>query len=553
MVSIYQTLLQAKLEKLKPVLANEFERLGLKEEQKKDSYAFLIFSMMSICDIGLNEAILCSTEGGDDLKIDGFYIDTSKSGNLQVYIFQSKHRTNLNKGIGENEINATIVSIRKILSGEIPKERVNEKIKAKIEDLQDAIKEFGVIPNINVYFVTNGQLPEERDKEEAKIFTEKENRQVYFYSTEEILRYIEETKKKNCKISIVAKGDIATQDLKKVKSFVATISASELLKIYNEAGKDNVLEKNIRYYLGNNKINKEIGATAESEEEAPYFWFFNNGVSIVCDYLEAEGDASGNQVILLENPTIVNGGQTTKTLSELSERSPLFQDTIKKVLLLARIYQTKNEKLIKKITEGTNRQNPIYVRDIKANDEVQSIVKEYFKVKGIYLETKRNEYKENISPDKIVKNDTIMQAYLSLYKNIPHQAKSSKSGVFEKYFNDIFIPEDADLPKEFFRSYELLKFTQTKEMQADFAGQNSFLPHASFAIIHTMGKIDLKIKNISNDISQSDMESAYAKTIEVISKSIKDERDILDDAYSHNKFFKGQNLISLINKHLRKS
>ncbi|MEA1937290.1 MAG: AIPR family protein [Patescibacteria group bacterium] len=552
-MNIYQTLLQAKLEELKPVLTDEFGRLGLREEQKKDSYTFLIFSMMSICDIGLNEAILCSTEGGDDLKIDGLYVDTSKSGDLQVYIFQSKYRTNLSRGIGKNEIDATINSIKKILSGEIPKNRINKKIQAKIEDLQDAIKEFGVIPYINVYFVTNGQLPEERDKEEIEIFTEKENRKVYFYSTEEILRYVEKIQKKDCKVSIVAKGDIATQDLKKVKSFVATISASELLKIYNEAGRDNVLEKNIRYYFGDNKINKEIKATAESKEDAPYFWFFNNGVSIICDYLEAEGDASGNQVILLENPTIVNGGQTTKTLFELSKKNSLFQDTIEKVFLLARIYQTKNEELIKKITEGTNRQNPIYVRDIKANDKVQGAVKEYFKVKGIYLETKRNEYKENISPDKIVKNDTIMQAYLSLYKNIPHQAKSSKNGVFEKYFNNIFIQENTDLPKEFFRSYELLKFTQTKEMQADLAGQNAFLPHASFAIIYTMGRVNREIKNVSGDISQNSLESAYAKAIEIINKSIEDERAILDDAYSHNKFFKGQNLISLINKHLRKS
>jgi len=555
MTSIYQTILQENINRLKPSLLSEFKRLKLSEEYQKDSYAFLIFSMMSVLDIGLNEAILCSTEGIGDRGIDGIYIDTSGK-EIQIYIFQAKYRQNLSKGIDEKEINLTLAEIKKIFKGE---KFINcsPRIKAKIEEIQDTIKEFGSIkmPFINIYFTTNGKLPSENEKEEVKKLEKEGYYRVDFYSTEEIFNFISEKRKKDYEVQIVTKGDIIEQNLGNIKGIVATISAGELLEIYNKAGRDGVLEKNIRYYLGNNKINKKIEATAESENEASYFWFLNNGISIVCDYQEFGPDAQGNKIIKLKNPTIVNGGQTTKTLFKLNNKqgSVFSSKTIEKVFILVRIYETQDEEIIQRITEGTNRQNPIYIRDIKANNEVQNLVKQYFKDEGIYLETKRNEYREEkVSYDKIAKNDTILQSYLSLYKNIPHQAKSSKGGVFEEYFNNIFVLEDKNLPQEFFRSYELLKFTQLKERQAKITNENAFLPHAAFAIVYVMGMANENIKDISHDISQSDLEKTYSQAIEIIKKSIKDEKGHMEDAYSHNKFFKSSSLLALTKKYTKR-
>ena len=552
MVSIYQTLLQSKLDQLKPDLVDEFKRLriDLADKNRKDAYAFLLFSIMSICDMGLNEAILSSTEGGDDLKIDGFYIDKSRG--LQVHIFQSKYRQNSQKyGFGKNEIDSTIFSVEKILQGQTPQTRINPRIKAKIDELQDEIKEFGSIPNINIHFVSNGVLPELDEREEARNFENKNNRNVYFYSAEDIFAKNDAIQRQDHKINITTKGEVLLQDLKNIKSYVATIAASQLLKLYKEAGKDGILEKNIRYFLGNNKINKQIRKTAESEQEASLFWFLNNGISIVCDYIESEGDTAGNEIITLENPTIVNGGQTTKTLYRLDQDSDLFHKTVSDIFLLVRIYQTKNKELIRKITEGTNRQNPIFIRDIKANNKIQKLVKSFFKDKGIFLEIKRNEYQgQHIPYSKIIKNDTVMQAYLSLYENIPHRAKSSKSGVFEEYFDKVFV-ENPDLPKEFFRSYELLKFAQEEEKKSKLENGNAFLPHSIFAIIFAMKIIDQKI--IATDNNQLEyLSTLYNKAIEVIKKSIQDEQNMLEDAYSHNKFFKSSNLIVLIKKHAKK-
>src|SRR4030042_6306672 len=511
MSTIQNTILQQNLEKIIPFIPKEYKGI-------QNSYAFLIFSMMSLLGIDIDEAILNSTEGYGDGGIDGIYIDQTDN-DIIIHIFQAKYKLDpLKGGIGKNDIDLTVAKVEEIFGGH---EVLNQspKIKAKIEEIRDAIQEFGAIkmPSVNIYFVTNGKLPDESEKERAKMLEEKGQYKVYYFSTSEIFNLIDTRRKKDYKINITTKKNLVAQNIGNIKGLIATISAKELIRLYDEAGRDRVLEKNIRYYLGNNNINKKIKETAESEKEAAYFWFLNNGVSIVCDYFEYTDDAQGNHIVKIKNPTIVNGGQTTKTLYELNKQPSLFFKTIDKVFLLARIYETENEDIIRKITEGTNSQNPIFVRDLKANDYIQNLVKQYFIKKGFFLETKRHEY-DNEKIDKIAKIDSVFQSYLSLYRAIPHKAKSSKSGVFELNFSYIFVEDNYTLPQDFFRSFELLKFVQNQEKKAIITNGEAYLPHATFAIIFVMGELNEKIKNAAQSVSEKILLAAYKNANGIIKK-----------------------------------
>lgn len=542
MSTIQNTILQQRLKKIIPFIPKEYKSI-------ENSYAFLLFSMMSILGIDIDEAILNSTEGYGDGGIDAIYIDQTEK-DIIIHIFQSKFKIDpLKGGLGKNEIDLTIAKVEEIFRGD---EMLNQspKIKAKIDEIRDTIQEFGAIkmPSVNIYFVTNGKLPSEDEKERAKILEERGSYKVYYFSTSDIFNLTDDRSKKTYTINIKTEKNLVSQNIGNIKGLITTISADQLVKLYDEAGRDRVLEKNIRGYLGNNNINKKIKETAESEKESAYFWFLNNGVSIVCDYFEYADDAKGNHIIKLKNPTIVNGGQTTKTLYELNKQPSLFDKTRNKVFLLARIYETENEDVIRKITEGTNSQNPTCVRDLKANDKIQNLVKQYFSQNGFFLETKRHEY-DNERIDKIVKNDSVFQAYLSLYKAIPHKAKSSKSGVFESNFAYIFVVTNHMLPQEFFRSFELLKFVQNQEKKSTITNGEAYLPHATFAIIFVMGELEERIKNIQNPLTQKIMLTVYKNANVIIKEMIKAEKVRLQDAYSHNKFFKSSTVVDLINKY----
>ena len=58
--------------------------------------------------------------------------------------------------------------------------------------------------------------------------------------------------------------------------------------------------------------NRGMEATLQKEPE--YFWYYNNGITIVCD--EAKQESSrGRQILRVTNPQVINGQQTTRTLA----------------------------------------------------------------------------------------------------------------------------------------------------------------------------------------------------------------------------------------------
>ncbi|MBF0554616.1 MAG: AIPR family protein [Nitrospirae bacterium] len=537
-MSILQAVIEANLDNIRGSLPER--------RQKHDSYAFLIFAMTSLLDISINEAILSYTDGSDDGGIDAIYIDETED-NIIINIFQSKyHGKNLKLGIGKNEIDLTIAKVEEIFRGKESK-RESEIMKARIEEIRDIIKSTLKMPEVRIYFVVNTYKPAESEKDRVKMLEEKDNYYVFFYDGSDILQVRDKSKQKESKIIITTYKDIlylsTDKKLGDVRGIVATISAEELINIYKSSGQDKILSRNIRYFLGNNRINRKIKETDSSDKYSKYFWFFNNGITITCDRFSFTDDALGNKKIEVANPKIINGAQTTKSLYNLYNERKLFPDKqLQDVHLLLRLYETESEELIDKITEGTNSQNPIFASDLKANHPVQLLVKQYFLEKGFYYETHRKEYIDDRKIDKanIANNERVFQAYISLYKDMPHEAKSGKSKIFEKYFDLVFDKKDKELPKQLLISFRLLTFIENKAIMHwdQWENGDAFLRHADLALVYIAGKIYPKIKDngelLQNYILLNDI---YTLEVVILRTTTQLENKI-DDDYSHNKFFK---------------
>ncbi|MBF0457916.1 MAG: AIPR family protein [Nitrospirae bacterium] len=547
-MSILQAVIEANLENIRGSLPEN--------RRKNDSYAFLIFAMTSLLGITINEAIFSSTDGSGDGGIDAIYIDETED-NIIINIFQSKYRTNLTKGIGKNEIDLTIAKVEEIFQGH-KVDNQSEIMKTRIEEIRDIIKDKGRVkpPEKHIYFVVNTHKPDEQEKERAKMLETKGNYHVSFYDGNDILQTIDNSKRIPYKINIVTYKDIlylgTDKKLGDVRGMVATISAEELINIYKSCGQDKILSRNIRYFLGNNRINRKIKETASSDKDSKYFWFLNNGVTIACDQFSFTDDALGNKIIEVTNPKIINGAQTTKSLYDLYTERRLFPDKqLQDVHLLLRLYETRNEVLIDKITVGTNSQNPIFERDLKANAPVQKLVKDYFLEKGFYYETHRNEYfGKKIDKAKIADNERVFQSYISLFKEMPHEAKSCKSKIFEKYFDDVFVINDKELLKQLLISFQLLTFIENKVIMYLDQCKNgdAFLRHADLALVYIAGKIYPKIKD-DGEIFQNDKLLNDIYTLEVlILREITQIEQVIDDDYSHNKLFKSRRFRDVIER-----
>jgi hypothetical protein len=238
-MNINQTILEQILKNIKEAL--KWRKINGKSID--DSIAFLIYSMMTVLWLDIYEAIESITEWSDDNNIDWFYIDQTND-NIIVSIFQSKHRINLNSAIGKNDVDALVNSLQGIFWWNILT-RTNVKLLNKIKDLQNIISEnwLSKKPIVNIYFVTNWNLPNKWDIEKADLLKEEKNNfEFKYYNLENLLEIDSFQNKKDYNVRIFSHWKIVKHSLWKIKSIIAMISAENIIKLIKN-------EEKIRYLI----------------------------------------------------------------------------------------------------------------------------------------------------------------------------------------------------------------------------------------------------------------------------------------------------------------
>ncbi|TSB26621.1 AIPR family protein [Streptomyces benahoarensis] len=136
----------------------------------------------------------------------------------------------------------------------------------------------------------------------------------------------------------------------------------------------NLFNLNIRNPLGRTAINNALLATLT--EEPAHFWYFNNGITVLCDSVDkAEQSALSPHRkpirLTLHNASVVNGAQTVRAVADA-----LAQDVAAaEARIGVRIIVTNRAAhFAKETTKATNRQNSVEARDFIALDPVQAAI-----------------------------------------------------------------------------------------------------------------------------------------------------------------------------------
>ncbi|WP_345982689.1 AIPR family protein [Streptomyces sp. DSS69] len=156
-----------------------------------------------------------------------------------------------------------------------------------------------------------------------------------------------------------------------------------------------LFEWNVRDYQGNVSVNQEIRSSLTSEG-GPEFWWLNNGVTLVCS--EATSTA---KTYSLSNIQIVNGLQTSHEIFEALRG--LENAASEERMLLVRIIVTEDAVTRDLVIRATNRQTAITDASLRATDEVQRNIENYFLTQGWYYDRRKGYYKnDGKDPSKIV-------------------------------------------------------------------------------------------------------------------------------------------------------
>lgn len=438
MATLRQTLISNRIDALSAAL-------GISIDQAFERLAHSLCTDVGIYDFDEGDLV----DGTQDKQIDLISIQEEENG-ATIYLISVKGE----KGFSSNAIVLTRNGLGWVFR--TPKAEIetlkNLAFKEKITDVRNTLNEFGYSNvNIKVYFVTKGeraQTSDEFNQEVLGIKRDFDNGTFKSFSFEalgadEIVNRINKQDRKERSIDavIAIKYDTNSPSLiryisKGKRGLICTANASEIARLVDEDTTGSLFESNVRRFLGQSgSVNTDIISTATDPNESSLFWFLNNGITILCDRMDAHTDPDDPKVTI-KNLQIVNGCQTASSLAHAAKDGLLQPDT----QVLLKIFETDNENLVSKIVLTTNNQNRISSRDLKANDPIQVDIRTALEKYGYSYEHKLNQYLGNsLSVNKkVVSNESIGQAYLAVILKKPSDARHRKYKIWSEYYPQIF-------------------------------------------------------------------------------------------------------------------
>lgn len=212
------------------------------------------------------------------------------------------------------------------------------------------------------------------------------------------------------------------------ESIITNVKASSIRDNYQKYSKAGLFAMNLRFYIADKKVDKGLEESIRCKGEN--FWYYNNGIIIVCDDFKIEGDK-----IKLKNFSIVNGGQTTRMIGYIPfERD--FAVSCKIIRNKYKINLEENTKFVSEIAEASNSQKKINSTDLIANRYEQRYLKNKLAENNIFMQIKRGDaaiakLKENYPAAwQRTKNDELGQLlYATIYQK-PGTARNGKEKIF---------------------------------------------------------------------------------------------------------------------------
>ena len=245
---------------------------------------------------------------------------------------------------------------------------------------------------------------------------------------------------------------------KQQDTIVAEVALKRLAEFVDK-GLNFLFLSNIRNYLGKkNKVNEGIEETYRNHPKN--FWFYNNGITIVCDNFDDSNKLKdGAAKVIITTPQIVNGCQTANTIYTCWKNSSQESKNTQEGTILVKIIKDTNSKR-KDITRYTNNQTAVTGKDLFALEDFHYQLKAKFKELGYNYEVQRKDKLKKGRGNKLYNYlfdkkfsysfyaKDIVQAYASGIYFMPAKARSISNLVpggqyYNKLFNNSLTPKDA--------------------------------------------------------------------------------------------------------------
>ncbi len=465
---------------------------------RKKSAAFVLLSMSTALDIAIDDAAELLTEGSNDAGVDGMHIGEMDDGEFTVSIFQGKYKVDLSgtANYPENGVQKAVNTIATLFD---PSKQIemNDKIAPKVEEIRSLVRD-GYIPSVRMVLCNNGAIwvAQAQNWIDQSGFSKDQVEWIH-WNHDKIVSVLQ--KKKAVDDSLRLQGKAVIEDFNFRRVLIGKVPVTEIAELFNRHN-DLLLERNIRRYLGlySNRVNYAIHETLIDQQKRSNFYFFNNGITMICKKFRHNALQGENYQVKLESLQIINGGQTCKTIQQTLNAPDLFAQ-YENVYVLVRIYELADDDkdFVHDITYATNSQNPVDLRDLRSNDELQRQLEIGIQDLGY---TYKRQREEGPTGSLVITSSIVAESVLAIWRESPHQAKFRRKEHFGILYNEIFNNLNS---AQALLAVLIFRHVENQRKRPEIANPPEFLPYASHYIAMLEGLLflhrrKLKLKDVTH-------------------------------------------------------
>lgn len=316
-------------------------------------------------------------DGQDDQGLDSIAVEVGSS-RSRICLVQAKWSDQNKGGFGEAEVHKMFHGLDLMLDRNFG--RFNRRFQPSVPDIERAY-ESGT-PKITLVLALMREAPlSDGVRELLKMKLDEQNQVVEDMVEVKVLDLRDfhrailgdvAAPKIDAKVQLECFGQESTP----YKAMYGTMTVPDLADLYKEHRRG-LFARNIRDSLDESDVNVKIRNTLKEEPE--HFWYFSNGITMLCESIQPIGRALPGKVanFQLTGASVVNGAQTVSAIYRAFSEDPIAAQDGR---VLVRLISLENcpPGFGDQVTTTTNTQNPIEERDFKSLDPGQVKLRDDF-------------------------------------------------------------------------------------------------------------------------------------------------------------------------------
>jgi hypothetical protein len=308
------------------------------------------------------------TDGSKDSGIDALFVDDASK---TIFVVQSKWHDEGTGSIGQGDTLKTVNGIK--LLTDMQFDKFNAKFDFLWPQVENALTDVDVVIQLVIVVTGSSQLSDDAEGALDGLRSEmneiSELVKVTVMGLRELRRVLTEGSA-GARIDLEATLSSWGSLSEPYQAYYGLLDGPTIAEWYSAHG-GRLFDQNLRKALGTTAVNSGLVKTLNDEPQN--FWYFNNGITALCERVNKTLRGGSNHVngdFRIEGLSIVNGAQTVSSIAAAHKENP---DAVAGVMVWVRLISLEGvpDGFAAEVTRTTNTQNAVEGRDFLSLDPEQ--------------------------------------------------------------------------------------------------------------------------------------------------------------------------------------